>query len=283
MSVNQTVAGDLIPQIWATEIEYAANPIRGVARFTWDQGSRYFGAGKTVNLPIVPALPAANVKTTYPTVTYVDPSATTVVQATPLVVYTGMIIQEDVLLTTIKDTVQIYSPTMAEALYQKMDVDITGLSASTGSTTADAGVWTFANFAAVVMKLQATGGDKIQLSDMTAVYHIHTWDDWFATANVISAQVRGENNGPAKTGTFDTVLGVRALFTANITATGAGAAATASQNLVFGRKWVTIVRKNRPKVEVQREDLHTKVLASHMYVVKAMHTTLGALHTVALN
>jgi len=283
MSVNLTIAGDVVPQIWATEIEYASNPVRGVGRFVWDQGSRYFGPGKTINLAIVPALPAANVKTSYPTVTYVDPSATTVVQATPIIVYTGMIIQEDVLLTSIKDTVQIYSPTMAESLYQKVDLDIYGLSASTGGTTADAGVWTFANFAACVMGLQATGGDKVQLSDMTAAYHIHTWDDWFNTPNVISAQVRGENNSPAKTGTFDTVLGVRAIFSASVGCTGAGATATASQNLLFARKWVTIVRKNRPKVEVQREDLHTKVLASHMYVVKAMHTTLGRLHTVATN
>jgi len=279
--ITQTIAGDLIPQIWETEVEYQQNPKRGVIKYVNDMGSKYFGPGKTINVPVIPFLPTANVKTTYPTVTYADPTTTTVVQYTPTVIYTGFILQEDTILTTLKDAVQLYAPLLAEGLYQKLDTDILGLHASTGATVADAGVWTYANFAVAGMTLMARGGDKVAQGDMMGIYHTHTWDDWFNSTNVISAQVRGETNGPAKTGVFDTVLGIRVFFTTNVVATGSLDTASASKNLIFARKWCWVVRKNTPKVEVERTDLTTKVMASHMMLAKVQHTALGVLHTVA--
>lgn len=274
--ITQTIAGDLIPQIWETEVEYEANNRRGAIKYVTDTGSKYFGAGKTINWPKIPVLPSANVKTTYPTVTYADPTTTNVATATPTVVYTGLIMQEDTLLTTVKDGVQLYAPLLTEGLYQKLDIDILSLYGSSGMPTAitDGAAFTEANFLAALGSLQESCGDKAGIGDMTGIYHIGHWNDIFGVTNIISAQVRGETNGPAKTGVFDTIYGVRIFFTANVQLS------STYRNLLFARKFAWVARKNRPKIELQREDLTTKVMASHMYKVAVLHGALGIEHRV---
>lgn len=274
MSVNLTIADKLVPELWETEVEYDVNNIRGVAQFTLDTGSKYFGPGRIVNWPRIPALPSANVKTNYPTVTYSDPSTTVNITATPAIVYTGMILQEDVLLTTLSDAVQLYSPLLAEGLYQKVDADILALHGSfTPTTVTDAAGWTEANFALAVERLMESGQDKVQIGGITAVYDITQWGNIMTTGNAVSAAYRGEMNGAAKTGMIDTIYGVKFFFTANVTGTD-----PASNNMIFAKKAIWIARKNRPKVEMERTDLTTKIMASHMYSVQILNAKLGIKH-----
>jgi hypothetical protein len=272
--ITQTIAGDLIPQLWETDIEYDVNNVRGVAPLTLDTGSKYFGTGKTVNWPRVPSLPSANVKTNYPTVTYADPSTTVNVTATPTVVYTGLILQEDVLLTTMSDASQIYSPLLGEGLYQKLDADILALHGSfTPTTVTDAAGWTEPNWALALERLLESGGDKVQIGGISAVYDVTQWGNIMTTGNAVSAAYRGESNGAAKTGMLDTIYGVKFLFTANVTGTD-----PASNNMIFAKKAIWIARKNRPKVEMERTDLTLKILASHMYSVQILNAKLGIKH-----
>lgn len=273
--ITQTIAGDLIPQLWETEVEYDVNNVRGVVQFVTDTGSKYFGPGKTINWPRIPALPSANVKTNYPTVTYADPSTTVNVTATPAVVYTGLILQEDVILTTMSDAVQLYSPLLAEGLYQKVDADILGQHAGfTGvSTVTDGAGWTEANFALAMERLLEAAGDKAQIGGLVGVYDITQWGNMVTTSNTVSAAYRGEANGAAKTGEVNLVFGTKIFYTANVTGTD-----PASNNMIFAKKGIWIARKNRPKVEMERTDLTTKVMASHMYAVNILNPKLGVKH-----
>lgn len=272
--ITQTIAGHLIPELWETEVEYDVNNVRGVIQFVTDTGSKYFGPGKTINWPRIPALPSANVKTNYPTVTYADPSTTVNVTATPAVVYTGLILQEDVILTTMSDAVQLYAPLLAEGLYQKVDTDILALHGSfTPTTVTDAAGWTDDNFALAIERLMESGGDKVQIGGIAGVYDITQWGNIMLEPNAVSASYRGEANGAAKTGQIDTVYGVKLFFTANVSGVD-----PASNNMLFAKKAIWIARKNRPKVEMERTDLTTKVMASHMYSVQILNAKLGIKH-----
>lgn len=272
--ITQTIAGALAPELWETEVEYDVNNVRGVVQFTTDTGSKYFGQGKIIHWPRIPALPSANVKTNYPTVTYADPSTTVDVTSTPAVVYTGLILQEDVLLTTMSDAVQLYSPLLAEGLYQKVDADILALHASfTPTTVTDPAGWTEANFALAQERLLESAGDKGQIGAIAAIYDITQYGNIMQTGNAVSASYRGETNGAAKTGMIDTIYGDKFFFTANVTGTD-----PASNNMIFAKKAIWIARKNRPKVEMERTDLTTKVLASHMYAVQILNPKLGIKH-----
>lgn len=275
--ITQTIAGDLIPQLWETEVEYDVNNVRGVVQYVTDTGSKYFGPGKTINWPRIPALPSANVKTNYPTVTYADPTTTAVATATPAVVYTGLILQEDVILTTMSDAVQLYSPLLAEGLYQKVDADILALHGSfTPTTVADGAGWTEANFALACERLLESAGDKGQVGGLVGIYDITQWGNMVTTSNAVSAAYRGEANGAAKTGEVNLIFGTKIFYTANVTGTD-----PASNNIIIAKKAIWIARKNRPKVEMERTDLTTKVMASHMYAVAILNAKLGIKHTTA--
>jgi len=199
----------------------------------------------------------------------------TEITATPTVVYTSVRILEDVLLTTAYDTVRTYTPALAESLYQQMDIDGLSLYAGfTSNTSTDAADFTLATLQGLVSKIMSNGGDKVQLGQLDGWYHPLKWDSIMSIGDMNSASIRGEDNSSAKTGNVGTAFGVNFNFTKNVQTS------TSLRNLIVSKKSMILVRKNRPKIEMERSDLVTNVVASTMYAIVVLHEATGGEHRI---
>jgi hypothetical protein len=69
-------------------------------------------------------------------------------------------------------------------------------------------------------------------------------------------------------------------FGVNFNFTGNVATSTTLRNLIVSKKSMVLVRKNRPKVEMERTDLTTKVVASMMYAIVVLHQATGGMHRI---
>ena len=269
--ITQTTALRLLNEVWANSPEYSINPTRGFTKSIWDTGSTYMGTGYKVHIPIIQTVAAAAYAGS---VTYTA-NTETEITATPTVAYSAVQIQEDVLLTAFVDPVTGYGPALAEGLYQKPDVDGLALFAGfTSNDSTDAADFTEATFQGLVSKIIANGGDKVALGQLDGWYHPLKWDAIMSISNIINAAVRGEDNSAAKTGTIGTAFGVNFNLTANV------ATSTTLRNLIVSKKSMVMVRKNVPKLEMERTDLTTKVVASMMYAIVVLHQATGGMHRI---
>jgi len=273
---TQTTAAKLLSEIWASQPEYAVNNTRGFTKSIWDTGETYFGPGFKVHIPIVTAMSATALGAAMSA-----SIANTAVQTdtekaiTPTVTYAALYLLEDVILTTAYDTVRTYTPGLAEALYQQIDIDLLSLYAGFTSTDiTDAAGFTEASFQQVVSSILSAGGDKVQLGQLDGWYHPLKWKEIASIGNIVNASVRGEDNSSAKTGNIGTSYGVNFNFTKNVQTS------TTLRNLVVSKKSMILVRKNRPKIEMERSDLVTKVVASTMYAGSVLHQATGGMHRI---
>ena len=275
-SVTSATAATLISNIWADDIENAANDVRGVVDFITDTGDKYFGpGGGNVLFPNVGAIAATayGAGTTTLTFTANTEGVTTV---NPTVIYTAVEIYEDAALTAIKDLVKVYAPPLAEGLYQNIEETILGKHATTVTTVgASSAGYNFleADFLTGIAQLHANGKDKVQPGNFAAIYHPLQYDNMFAVSNIVSAAVRGEQNGPAKTGVINMSNGAKVFFTSNVQLLTANMC-----NLIIAPKWLILARKNRPKIEMERTNLATRVIASTMYGVAVQWSNCGVRH-----
>ena len=270
--ITQTTAAKLLSELWASQPEYAVNPTRGFTKSIWDTGEQFFGPGFKVHIPIIGTMAA----TAYSGAALNSVANTeTEIVVTPTVAYNMAVIQEDVLLTSAYDTVRAYTPALAEGLYQKPDLDGLGLFAGfLANDSTDAGDFTAATFHGLVSKIIANGGDKVQLGQLDGWYNPLKWDTIMSIADFTNASVRGESNSSAKTGNLGMAFGVNFNFTANVVTSGT------IRNLIVSKKSMILVRKNRPKVEMERTDLTTKVVASMMYAIVILHQATGGMHRI---
>jgi hypothetical protein len=273
-AITQTTAAKLLSELWSNQPEYAVNNTRGFTKSIWDTGETYFGPGFKVHIPIVGAIAAEAY--TGASVTY-NNNVETEITATPTVAEAAVKLQEDVLLTTAYDAVRTYTPALAEGLYQKPDIDGLGLYAGfTSNDSTDAGDFTAATFQGLVSKILSNGGDKVQLGQLDGWYHPLKWDAIMAIGDFINASVRGESNSSAKTGNLGQAFGVNFNFTKNV------ATSTTLRNLIVSKKSMVLVRKNRPKIEMERvlDTLSTTVVASMMYAIVVLHQATGGMHRI---
>lgn len=273
-NITQTTAAKLLSEQWAAQPEYAVNNTRGFTKSVWDTGETYFGPGFKVHIPIIGTIAAAAY--TGASITYTA-NTETEITATPTVAVAGVQPQEDVLLTAAYDTIRAYTPALSEGLYQKPDID--GLSLFAGFTSndsTDAGDFLASTFQGLVSKILANGGDKVQLGQLDGWYHPLKWDTIIGIADFTNAAVRGEQNSSAKTGNLGQAFGVNFNFTANVQTSGT------MRNLIVSKKSMILVRKNRPKIEMERvlDNATTRVLASMMYAIVVLHQATGAQHRV---
>jgi hypothetical protein len=270
--ITQTTAVKLLPEIIASEVEYAVNNNRGLIPAIWDTQETYFGPGYKIHIPVVGLYAAAAFTTG--ALTFTAMTETEIV-LTPTVSYSAIQIEEPVLLTAVADPVKIYAPALAEAIYQKIEVDgLLQYGDFSTNTVTDAADFTEAAFQTLIAKMMSNGGDKVQPGQLTGVYHPLKWDAIFQLGNFTSAAVRGENNGPAKTGNIGMAYGVNFMFTKNV------ATSTTLRNLILAKKAMILCRKNRPKIEMERTDLSTKVVASMMYAIDGAHELAGGQHII---
>jgi hypothetical protein len=265
--IDVTKAGAFIPTLWENRIQYAGNNRRGLTRLINDTGSRWFGPGGTIKWPIMQVWPAA-VALANPLVVQDTAQNIGSSDITPSVITTYAQLQEPAALTGLKDLIPVYAPTMAESLYQKIDVDIATLFQSAVASVGGAVEWNEGDFLSGISTLLGNGGDKVEIGNIYGVYHTAKWDAILATGNIVSAAIRGETNSAAKTGIVEMAYGVKLFFTKNVTTS------TTLRNAIFVRDAIWMARKNRPKIELER-DLHngmvTKIVGSTMYGVAYLH------------
>jgi hypothetical protein len=267
-----------LPELWAAQPEYAVNNQLGFVRSCTDTGETYIGPGYKIHIPIIDVIPvtsvgaamAAGVGTSSPG----TPTEGNTSGYTPTVIYAAVYFLEDVSLTMAYGDIKTYTPALSQTLYQQIDVD--GLSQFAGLTHSqtDTADFTAANCQALIAKIMNGGGDKVQLGQLDGWYHPLKWDAIMSDASFYSGAVRGEDNAPAKTGTLGMAWGVNFNFTANVQTS------TTLRNVIVGKKALILVRKNRPKIEMERSDLVTKVVASTMYKFAPLHPGTGGQHII---
>ena len=244
--------------------------------FVTDTREQYFGhGGGNLLFPNVATIGATAYGAGTTTITFTaNTEGTTTV--TPTVVYTAVEIYEDTLNTTILDAVKAYAPVLAEGLYQKIEEDILGKHATTTTTvgTSSAGYnFLEADFLTGLAQLHAAGKDKVVPGKIYGIYHPLQYDNMMAISNIVSASVRGETNGPAKTGVIGLSNGCNIFFTTNVVTQTANMA-----NLIIAPKRLILGRKNSPKIEMERTNLATRVVASTMYGVAVQWSNCGIRH-----
>ena len=275
-SVTSVTAATLISNLWSDQIEYAANDVRGVVNFITDTGERWFGpGGGNILFPFVKSI-ASNAYTAGSTTLTFTANTEGITTVNPTVIYTAVELYEDVLNTTIVDAVKAYAPVLAEGLYQNIEETILSKHQTTVTTvgTSSAGYnFLEADFLTGLAQLHANGKDKVVPGKIYGIYHPLQYDNMFAISNMVSASVRGESNGPSKTGVIGLSNGVNIFFTTNVQLL------TESMcNLLIAPKWLILARKNRPKIEMERTNLATRVVASTMFGVAVQWSNAGVRH-----
>lgn len=271
-NLTQTTAAKLLNETWGPEAEYAINNVRGLTKVIWDTGETYMAqGGKVVHIPIISTVAGA----AYSGSVSFTNNTENEITITPSVAYSAVQIQEDVLETTFRPAPQLYAPAIAEGVLQKVDVDGLSLYASfTSNDRTDAADFTEATFQTLVSDIISNGGDKVMPGELYGFYHPAKWDTIFQLGNFVSASVRGDGAAPAKTGVIGMAYGVNFLFTKNVQTS------TTLRNLILSKKSMILVRKNRPKIEMERTDLTTKVVGSMMYGIAALHQATGGMHRI---
>ena len=244
--------------------------------FITDTGEKYFGpGGGNILFPNIGTIGATAYGAGTTTITFTaNTEGTTTVN--PTVIYTAVELYEDVLNTTIVDAVKAYAPVLAEGLYQNIEETILGKHATTTTTvgTSSAGYnFLEADFLTGLAQLHAAGKDKVVPGKIYGIYHPLQYDNIMAIQNIVSASVRGETNGPAKTGVIGLSNGTNIFFTSNVALLTANMA-----NLLIAPKWLILARKNRPKIEMERTNLATRVVASTMFGVAVQWSNAGVRH-----
>jgi len=265
-----TSAGRLLSEGWRKNIQYAVNPQRGFVNRITDTGEEHIGADWKIHWPIMPVWTSAAYSST---VTFTDANVTESV-ATPSIGYAAALIQDDVIKTTAVPAVQAYSLALGEAVLQKIEVD--GLLKYTDKTGSVGGntPWVEADFLTAIGNLATNAGDKFAPGAWYGVYAVGQYKNVLSYGNLISASVRGETNGPARSGQMSLAYGGDLMFTNNV------ATSTSRRGVLFVRPWLWLARKDRPSVRMEwsASDLGVKVVASHMYGWQSLLSTLATEH-----
>lgn len=279
--VTQTTALKALPELWASSPLFSPSATLGVSKSINDTGETYFGPGYKLHFPIIGTIAATSIGAAMSAGVAVTVANTeTEALVTPTVNYASVRILEDVLLTMAWNAPDTYAKPLKMGLDQRVDIDILGLYASfTTNDVTDAADFTEASFRSLISSIIANGGDAVASSmgpngGLDGWYHPLKWDAVMAVGNIINASVRGEGSSAAKTGNIGTTYGVNMNFTANV------ATSTTLRNLILSRNSVILGRKNRPHIEILKDDLVTKVVASDMHGVAVALETTGGVHRI---
>lgn len=271
-----TSAGRLLNEVWVKNIAYAINPQRGFINRITDTGEQYIGPGWKVHWPIMPVWTSAAFSSGT-NITYTDANVTESV-ATPSIGLAAAVIGDDVIKTTEVPCIEAYSRALGEAVLQKVEVDgLSNFASSTSTVGSSTSLWAEADFLTALGNLATNAGDKFAPGAWYGVYAVGQYKNALSYGNLVSASVRGETNGPAKTGQLALAYGGDLMFTNNV------ATSTSRRGILFVKPWLWIARKDRPTVRMEwsADYLGVKVVASHMYGFAVLINGLATQHQTA--
>lgn len=298
-TVNHSI---VIPTVWEPMFEFTANQPRGLAERVWNISDRVQGSGNTYNLTILPAYAPTAPTGTAPDQSFASGNVMTWVgddstkQANYVTVGTptqkqikfrlnniAIKLDPDIQTFSVSDLAEAYTPVLAESLYQAIELELFYLignttlwpSNATFEIGTDATPFSEANFLSGLGTLLTNAKDKLAPGDseIFAVYDLNQIDNVLNVGNIVNASVRGEKNGAAMTGRIKTVYGVDFMFTGNVPTQGAG-----NSNFLFARKAMAYGRKSNAKIETDRQDLITKIIAHCIWGANQVHQVLGFRH-----
>ena len=117
--VNQTTYIKLLPEVWATQPEYAPNNATGLQR-----SSRiidFDGPGYKYHLPIVGTIGSTTVSPQAAGVANTVANTETEVTAQPALTYASVYVLEDIMVMGI-DPIRTYTPALATSINQQIDI-----------------------------------------------------------------------------------------------------------------------------------------------------------------
>jgi len=280
----------LMPEIWAKEVGLRATARRVLANLV--ERVDFGGPGDFMNFQQLADIAATKIATGAPlgTVTFSEITSPRQRIVEPLAAYAAVQLDRDLLKRWLDATEDAVQKRLGISIANRVETDI--YTTMTAVNTATGGGWTntdvgsiitdfsLANFLAAIEAIWSAGGDLLTqgVDRINAVYHPNKWANFFneGIANsgaFLSAAVRGEANGPARTGRFDTAFGAGVDFTGHVGAT---------DGQVFAEGAVILAIKEEPEVVIQPFDLSTKVIAYVDYGVLVLWPELGVAHlTVA--
>lgn len=266
-NITTTTAAALIPEIWSAQVEMAAHNHRGFSGRIMEFG--FNGPGDILHIPKIGAISAAAFAGT---VSYTANTESTV-DITPDVSYAAVQIDRDADIRAINDLGNMYQIELGRSLAEYEDTQIAGLYAGLSNSVGGASDFSEANYLLAIRTLLENGKDKVTMGStpIWGVFHPVQWDHVLVVANINSAQVRGEMNGPAKQGVIDLSYGVSILFSSSVQVS------TQARNMIYTERAFAIARKMTPTVDTDFDvdTLSTKVVASQDFGVAELNDELG--------
>lgn len=263
--------------------EHAAQQPRGVAEHFWDVSSQVQGPGNIYKINILPALSVVagfgsgdlRVWSAGSSVNYVSALTSVAITLTQSLKEVGIAIEPDVQDFSVAALADAYVPVLAEAVYQGLDIDLLNqygdfyASDTVGSSTTN---FTLANFLLALARLRKNAKDKMADGEpFVGVYDLGQMDKILSYSDIVNAAVRGTGPGAAVNGKIPLVYGGEIMLTGNvISSTGRRNFVAAKKALVWGKKYAA-------KIETDRQDLITKVIAYCNWGVDSgySYTTFG--------
>lgn len=269
-NVTTTTAAAVIPEIWAAQIELAAQENRGFSGRIKEY--QFGGPGDVLHIPKIGAIAAAAFSGT---VSYTANTESTV-DITPDVSYAAVQIDRKANVRALMDLGNVYQMQLGKGLAQYEDIAIAslyaGLSDSYGS-----GDFSEANYLLGIRKLLQNAKNKVIMgvTPIWGIFHPVQWDHVLVVGNINSAMVRGDSGaGPAKTGTIDMAYGVNIGFSGNVQVS------TTARNMFFTEDAFAIARKYTPTVDqdFDVDTLSQKVVASQDFGVAELNDECGVVY-----
>jgi len=294
-SVRTTRIGDsydptvLMPEIWSKQVGLAATDRRVLAALV--ERVPFGGPGDVMNFQFINDIAVVQTGAAQaqqgPTYAEVNPTQR---QVTPLAANAAVEIDRDLMKRWLPATEDAIQKRLGISLGNQVEVDIATEMVDTAEGFADATdgngvIGTDADAIGLPNLLTAVGtvwkGGKDLITQgqdrLYGVFHSGAWADLMEAGltatqgSFLSAAVRGEANGPARTGRIVTTFGMEVDFTGHIIEEGASGA----KNVIFAEGSTILSMKEDPEILIQPYELRQRVIAVIDYGVLVMWQNLG--------
>ncbi len=279
MALNtESNQAQVIPEIWAREIGLAATSRRIIAPKV--EKVDFTGPGDQMHFEQVSDIAATKPATGgFGSLTSSTIGFESEVTVTPAIAVAYVQIEHPVLNRWLSKMSPAVQKRLGISLGNQVESDLAALHSDaifTAGTDQDG--FDMAGMVAAIGGIWSNGGDLVNqgVDPVFAIYHPDLWDNFIndginqqSGAGFLSASMRGEANGPAKTGRIIVAFGAEVDFTGHIV-TAEGAAGTYANNMIFAEGALVMAEKELPNVKDQEFELTLKIIAYQDYGVATL-------------